>query len=357
VTPRLTIFLGAGGVGKTTLAGALGLAMAGSGGRAALLSVDPARRLRSALALGEDLAHGVPVRIANGGGALDAALLDPSACLRRWVTEASPDPDTSARLSTNPYFLALADRVAGLSDAIGSVRAIEWAEHDSALTDFVLDTAPGLPAVELLTRPEKLLAFFDGRLVRWLVHLARFGAIGHGGHLLSGLSHVSGADGLRAAGDFLSLVEGAVETMKRRLAHARDWLGDPRTSLVIVCGVSDDSVAVAEALDRAVRAIGLQTRLVVLNRTLPAALGNWSPHIGADSLPPTFPFVRYVGNYLGAQAQVRTRLDAQFPRVVEVPDSDALDTASRQGSLAALGEPLRMALPTQATRSAGGRPR
>ena len=46
---RVVLCVGAGGVGKTTLSAALGLAAAMLGRRALVLTVDPARRLASAL--------------------------------------------------------------------------------------------------------------------------------------------------------------------------------------------------------------------------------------------------------------------------------------------------------------------
>ncbi|HEU4734631.1 MAG TPA: ArsA-related P-loop ATPase, partial [Kofleriaceae bacterium] len=146
--PRLTILLGAGGVGKTTLATALGLALARAGARTGLLSIDPARRLRSTLGLTEVPEQGIAVATPGSAGSLHAALLDPGNTLRRWVADDCRDEAMRARLLVNPYFLALADRVAALTDAIGCARAVEWAERDPGLGELVLDTAPGLAAVE-----------------------------------------------------------------------------------------------------------------------------------------------------------------------------------------------------------------
>lgn len=260
---RLTLVLGAGGVGKTTLAAALGLAHARAGTRAALLGVDPARRLRSALALAELPEQGVAIPNAGPGG-LEIALLDPSACLRRWVAEACPDDAERARLNANPYFIALADRLAGFTDAIGCVRAVEWAERDPAIAELVLDTAPGIPAVELLARPDKLVAFFDGRLIHWMTRLARLGGKGPASRgsrrMLAGLADLSGADVLRDFGHLVSALDGAIATMIARLERARSWLRDPRTAIVIACGVTADSVEATRALDRAVRALASRRR-------------------------------------------------------------------------------------------------
>ncbi|HET7504741.1 MAG TPA: ArsA-related P-loop ATPase [Kofleriaceae bacterium] len=356
--PRLTILLGAGGVGKTTLSTALGLALARAGGKAALLSIDPARRLRSALGLADVPEHGIRVPTLGSAGSLDAALLDPGASLRRWVADDCRDDAMRARLLVNPYFLALADRLAGLTDAIGCARAVEWAERDPALGELVLDTAPGLAAVELLARPDKLMAFFDGRLIRWIVRLARFGGAGLAGmghRMLSGISELSGTHLLREFGGLLSAVDEAVATMIARLERARTWLKAPSTSLVIVCGVSDDSREVARGLDECLRALSFGPTLVVLNRVLPEALATLAPP-GATAPAEARAFLRYVQSYLAAQARVRAQLEGEFARVIDIPDglpdAAAQATATRLDALAALGEPLRRALdePVQAAR-------
>jgi arsenite-transporting ATPase len=335
-------------VGKTTLSAGLGLALARAGERTGLLSVDPARRLRSALGLTEMPESGVQVQTVGSRGSLHAALLDPSASLRRWVAEACPDDAARGTLFSNPYFIALADRLADLTDAIGFVRAVEWAEQEEAPSELVLDTAPGRPTIELLARPEKLTEFFDGRMIRWITRLGGLGgaaATWRGGRrVLAGLARLSGTDVLREFGAFLSTVEAALAKMKARLDRARRWLKEPSTSLVIVSSVNDDGASVAHALSLALGALGLTPSLVVLNRVLPETLGSWSPRFADDAPAAAHDFVLYVRNCIRTQARVRARLRADFARVVDIPDAATLDGPARLDGLSALGEPLRAAL-------------
>src|SRR5207237_10152670 len=58
---RVVICLGAGGVGKTTTSAALALGLAARGQKVAVVTIDPARRLASALGLSE--LSGEPRRI------------------------------------------------------------------------------------------------------------------------------------------------------------------------------------------------------------------------------------------------------------------------------------------------------
>ena len=87
---RLIVVVGAGGVGKTTLAAALALGSAQEGRRTLVMTFDPSLRLKDALGVGE-AAKDEPIRVMEAGpGFLDAALLDAKLHLR------PPDPDLRA---------------------------------------------------------------------------------------------------------------------------------------------------------------------------------------------------------------------------------------------------------------------
>src|SRR5439155_966001 len=82
-TKKVIVCCGAGGVGKTTTAAALGLAAAAEGRRALVLTIDPARRLAQAMGIAENSREPAPVpkdRLEAAGvpdGQLDAWMLNP----------------------------------------------------------------------------------------------------------------------------------------------------------------------------------------------------------------------------------------------------------------------------------------
>jgi anion-transporting ArsA/GET3 family ATPase len=80
---RVLVTAGAGGVGKTTTAAALGVAAARRGKRVLCLTIDPAKRLAESLGIGEMRAEAVTVdnaRFEAAGiamkGSLTAMMLD-----------------------------------------------------------------------------------------------------------------------------------------------------------------------------------------------------------------------------------------------------------------------------------------
>lgn len=349
MSARLHVMLGAGGVGKTTLAAGYALALGRAGAHVGLLGIDPARRLASALGLAlPDLDVAVPA-----AGDVRAALLSPADCMRRWAGEACPDPADRARLLENPFFLALADRLAASSDLLAAVRLAEWAERDPHLTDLVVDTAPGLSAIEFLRRPRSLAAFVEGRLVGWLRWLARPRHHGAWGDALgagarraaSGLARIGGVGMVQKLAEFLALVEGMLAEMLARVARAEAWLREESTEILLVTAVRDDAADTAAKLAGALRELGLAPRAIVVNRALPDSLGD---ELAGLSEPPALPdavaFLRHARALAAMQRRVVSALAPLAPSIAVVPAARGLDEEGRLDALAVLGERLRVEL-------------
>lgn len=345
---RLHVFVGGGGVGKTTLSAGYALALAQSGRRVGLLGIDPAKRLQSALGLSlPDLEVLVP-----GSGELRAALLRPAECLRRWASEATTDAAARERLQQNAFFLALADRLAGASDLLAAVRIAEWAERDPSMTDLVVDTAPGLNAVEFLGRPQSLVAFLEGRLVTWLRWLAKgkSGVLGtfarSGASVLGGLARVGGTKMLFELADFLLLVEDVFEKMLTRLEAAQKWLRSADTNIIIVTAVREDTASSVGQLTAALKQVAVPPAAIVVNRALPASLDRELEPIDVTTFPSELAAIlRFARGYAQMQARVVTAVGAFAPVVVVVPAAPAADDATRLLTLRGLGEHLVKALP------------
>jgi anion-transporting ArsA/GET3 family ATPase len=354
VSVRLHVVLGAGGVGKTTLAAGYALSLAREEKRrVGLLGIDPSRRLKDALGIAlSDADAPVP-----GAPRLRASILQPADSLRRWATEASSDPNRLARLFGNPFFAALADRLATATDIFAAARIAEWAEGDPSLTDLVIDTAPGLNAIEFLTRPERVASFLGGRLVGWLRWVARGdtergpGVLRGGARrVVAGLVRIAGSRLLVDLSEFFSLIDAAFARMLQRVQVAQLWLRSDSTEILLVTSGRDDGAPTARGLARALGRAGLAPRAVVLNRALPApvvrALGELS---ASEHDPAAAPVLHYALACAALQERVVEQVRGLAPTLIVLPQAAGLDAGARLDGLERLGELLRAGLLQDAT--------
>ncbi|MFZ5441944.1 MAG: ArsA-related P-loop ATPase [Myxococcota bacterium] len=343
MSARLHVLLGSGGVGKTTLAAGYALALARTGRKVGLLGIDPARRLQSALGLTLlDLEAPVP-----GHATLSAALFRPPECLRRWAKEACSDDAARARLESNAFFLAMADRLAGATDILAAARMAEWTERDPALTDLIVDTAPGLNAIEFLQRPGSLLTFLEGRLVkalRWLAQhrSGRFGSLVRSGTAaLGGLARVGGTRMLFELADFLLLVEPVLVRMLERLEAAQAWLQRADTEVLLVSAVRPDAESTTQQLTAALKGVGVQPAAIVLNRALaPELITELATTDPSTLSAEERDLVRFISGTAAVQTKLHEVLRARGTPVKLVPAARGLDGEARLDALAALGASL-----------------
>jgi anion-transporting ArsA/GET3 family ATPase len=276
---RLVVCVGSGGVGKTTLAGAIALGAARRGQRALVLTIDPARRLADALglqALGNEprpiprpiLDHlGVPP-----DGALEAMMLDMKRTFDDLVRRFATDPAARERILQNPIYQHVSDALAGSAEYSAMEKVYELSERDD-LDLLVLDTPPSAHALDFLEAPERLLGFLDSRLVQLLLHPAFAGArfgfrVFHRGvhQALRVLERVSGLAFLEDLSEFLLAIEGMSEGFRERAHAVRALLFGPRAAFVLAAGPNEQSVFHAtQFLDR-LEASRARVAGVVLNR-------------------------------------------------------------------------------------------
>lgn len=302
MTPRLHVLLGPGGVGKTTLAAGYALALAARGQRVGLLGIDPSRRLQDALGVAlSDLDVAVP-----GAGELRAAIVHPHQALERWVGEHDP------QLPKNPFFAALGDRLATAIDIFAAARVAEWAERDPAVTDLVVDTAPGLPALEFLRSPRQLDALVSGRMLRWMRAASSKGRL-HGAarRVLGALAGIGGARIVIDLADFFTEVRAPLEKMLDRVERTRRWIAS--ADLLLVTSPRDTGAAGATAVRRALAGEDLVPSAVIVNRTWPAL-----------PVRVATPFDDYVRALLAAQSAVLAEVARWQLPVVRVPSTTNL---------------------------------
>ncbi len=172
---EMILVAGSGGVGKTTIAAALGIAAASrQKGRVLVLTVDPARRLATALGL-EEFGN-TPVRIDPAAfveadmkvrGEVWVAMLDTKAGWDELIIRHAPDAEIRDAVLANPLYENITSRFVHSHEYLAMEQLHDL--HASGEFDLVIvDTPPSRNALSILDAPSRMVEFFGSRLLRWL---------------------------------------------------------------------------------------------------------------------------------------------------------------------------------------------
>ena len=235
----IKIFLGTGGVGKTSVAAATALQSALSGAKCLVLTIDPALRLRTALGIdGSGAEQQVPLEGA-GNGELWAAMLDVRSALERAVVQ-DAKPQEAKKVLEHPVFQLLITSLAGMQELM-AIERIHQAMEDG-FESIVIDTAPSRHALEFLDKPElfaHLVSFpvvkLVGRTYQWWLSFGLGRLSRKSFELYRRVEEILGATLVHQILDFFSIFRRFAEDYGKRSERTLALLRDPRaTSFVIV---------------------------------------------------------------------------------------------------------------------------
>ena len=166
----LAVVAGSGGVGKTTVAAALGLA-AGEyldDGDVLVLTIDPARRLATALGLPIDGSEVIERATApsNRSSRVFAAMLDPGAAWDAMV-RAEASEGKAELILANPVYRRIADTFVHGND-YAALGWLDGAVESDRYRLIVVDTPPSQNALDFFDAPQRVAEFFGSPLLSWL---------------------------------------------------------------------------------------------------------------------------------------------------------------------------------------------
>ena len=271
---HVVVVAGAGGVGKTSCSAAIALGLARRGQRACVVTVDPARRLASAL--GRETLGGRPEPIAvEGPGTLHALMLDVRGTFDALVERYAPTPAVRAEILDNPIYRTLRAASAGTTEYMAAETLYDL--HESGRFDvIVLDTPPSRNAVDFLDAPGRLVRFVESRALRMLLRpglrAGRLGmrVAGHGTALaFRAFERVTGSGVLRDVSAFLGAMESLVAGFQGRAAAVERLLAADTTTFLLVTGPTSEPIAEAVDFFGQLMARDLPFGGVVVNRVTP----------------------------------------------------------------------------------------
>src|SRR5580704_3415354 len=255
MTRRVLVTVGAGGVGKTTTAAALGVAAASRGRRVLCLTIDPARRLAEALGLermsGDEQtiapalfeAIGVPMK-----GSLTAMMLDTKRTFDELVLRYSSSPERAKKLMDNKLYQYVSTSLAGTQEYMAMEKLVA-VQRDPRFDLVILDTPPTANALDFLDAPARLAEAIDSAAMRWFVQafestgklslnlLARSAAV-----VLRGLGKITGGGFLESMAEFIAELNDLFGGFKQRAGMVEAALRSPEVSFVLVTSPAPMSI-------------------------------------------------------------------------------------------------------------------
>jgi anion-transporting ArsA/GET3 family ATPase len=252
---RVLVLCGAGGVGKTTTAAALGVAAARAGRKVLVLTIDPARRLSEAMGLPEGGPEPTTVPaerlFANstpGPGQLDVWMLDPALVFERMVHRLAPSPEAARTIVEHRVFRFLSGLVAGVQE-YAATEALDSFLDGGHYELIVLDTPPSRHALDFLEAPGRLSRFLDERIVSLFgpEESSRRGRLWQGAQALVGrvLDGVFGADTTREMRGFVGAFGGLFGGIRLHTERLRSRLASRDAAFLLV--TSPESAALRES--------------------------------------------------------------------------------------------------------------
>ncbi|MGW5318033.1 ArsA family ATPase [Nocardia thailandica] len=284
---RVELFVGKGGVGKTTLACATALSYARAGQRVLVASLDQAHSLGDALGFVFPHDPGTVAGIARVQPGLEVIEIDSLALLEDRFREVQAMLGTGTGHEHGIDLAALDPAeltgLPGVQELLMLVEITQYAEEDD-WDVVVVDCPPSADMLRIVTAPETLLGYLE-RI--WPRHARSMSAVGLD---------------LRKA-----VLAATVERIVKAVSGVRDLLADPaRTSARLITGPEQVAVAESQRVRSAAALLGLRLAAVVVNKVLP-------------EVPPpgdvAHPAVRWYLDRRAEQLAVVERLRAQCPEV------------------------------------------
>ena len=251
---KILVCVGSGGVGKTTTSAALGLLAARIRRKTLVMTIDPARRLATALGF-EELDHQhreVPAEKQTAAGLSPgqffAMMLDPKQTFDAFVRRYAPDEETVQKLLGSNIYQQISTRLAGSQEyaAMEMLHQI-WQTGDYDL--MVLDTPPVAHAVDFLEAPQKMVNAVQSPVVAMFIKAYQqtgrlsLNVLSQGlSYIVRRLAHFTGRGFLDDIAGFLVDLSSLLGTLQERADTVQQMLLRSDVGFIIITGPDPRSI-------------------------------------------------------------------------------------------------------------------
>jgi anion-transporting ArsA/GET3 family ATPase len=268
---KVIVCVGTGGVGKTTMAAAIGYWLAKQGRKTLVLTVDPAQRLKTTFGL---KTAGEWILVTEN---LWASVVDPRKTFDDFVRKASGDDPSSEKLFQNNLYQQLTTTLSG-SQEFTSLENLLSAVNSGKFDVVVLDTPPAQHAIDFLNAPQKLALIFSEGIAKWfrdpLGKKENFwrGLVQTGTkQVLKILEKLTGSQFVSELADFFQKIHAWQGKLEARATEAHRLLVSTNTHFLLVTGFDEAKFKESLGFTQEIRKTGYQISGVIVNRAFP----NW----------------------------------------------------------------------------------
>ena len=276
---KVIVTCGTGGVGKTSVAAAIGVQAAREGRRVVVITIDPARRLADAMGITSALTNEPQQVSLDASGELWVTMLDVNETFDQLVRDTAPTPQRAKEVMDNSFYRSLSRSLSGTRDYMAAER-LHGLHNDPRFDLVIVDTPPSRNALDFLESPERLARFLKHPIVRLLIAPSRGGlrfASAAMTPVLKAISSVVGSDALTGVASFLRGLDGMENEFSRRALAVAAVLRGDTSHFVVVTAPSPDALREADHFVSELSRLGIDLRLVVTNR-MPPRFGHLSEH-------------------------------------------------------------------------------
>ncbi len=298
---------GSGGVGKTTCAAAIGVRAAQLGLRVLVLTVDPAKRLATALGLDLKDASEKRVALADASGTLTAAVLDSKKIFDQFIQSHASGAEIVNRIMKNRLYQQLSTTLAGSQEFTALERLLQ-ATESGAYDLVVLDTPPTKHAMDFLTAPHRINALFQDAVTKWFMGSGEKSGgffsnlVSRGTRVaLKSLELLTGGAFIEELVDFFAAMRSIQSVLRDRSQKVHQLLTGASARFIVVTSFDAAKLQEAKYLQGELDRLGYHLKGVVINRAfpidLPTDVADPSPQVGAETYDKVLNFYKRFKEY------------------------------------------------------------
>jgi anion-transporting ArsA/GET3 family ATPase len=278
---QVIVSVGAGGVGKTTVSGMLGLDFSRRGKKTLVITIDPAKRLLDALDMSGNTHVPLKVDISKIlpdekiSGELFAFMPDLRREWKDFLSSSLKNTEAIHEISENPFYQYMVDGLPGSLEII-CAHILHRLLAENNFDVIILDTPPASNSLSFFDVPSKIARVLEHNIFRLLMKqrhslLSKFTrkiAFFSSGLLEKTLEKLIGSHFLSEVIDFALTIDAIYEPMLERARAMDAMLKNPHTHFVLISRPTVDNVRDSIDLQAALKKRSIHINQLVINQVL-----------------------------------------------------------------------------------------